>query len=390
MAIYEELNDLDTLSSSSYRDYDFNGLLSDFIDSSSDFLPEFDPLFEQLVGLEPEVRVCSQLVIGINHKTISNQIIRYKDAFKLPFSAFRVPLILYWTKDGAERAMVLSTNTYIEAKGLYYCLTEPDSRFNDARNEIIAMALNEDTQEDVKAAFEEMLSGRKNVGAIQRMYDRKYLGSVDEMKDKAVELAGRIFDDVQQQLSDAQDREEIINDVIARVFLLKKAVYVQYMMNKDLLINRHENDVKKQRQFAKAYVDEIPIVSLSSLWRSARRDYYRDEEQPVVHEDRTVTVEEPAPGVEVTEVTEEITIGPEAEAEAEPEEAEPQEAEEAAGTEEPAEAEEPQAEAPEAPEPEEETVIEITEEQPEEAETQEEPAEPAEEENEEEPKEDAE
>lgn len=44
-------------------------------------------------------------------------------------------------------------------------------------------------------------------------------------------------------------------------------MYVQYMMDKDMLANRHEGDTRKQRQFAKSYTDEIPIVSYSELWR---------------------------------------------------------------------------------------------------------------------------
>ena len=44
------------------------------------------------------------------------------------------------------------------------------------------------------------------------------------------------------------------------------------MMSKELLNNRHEADVKKQRQFAKAYSDEVPIVSLSTLWRINKED----------------------------------------------------------------------------------------------------------------------
>ena len=49
------------------------------------------------------------------------------------------------------------------------------------------------------------------------------------------------------------------------------------MMSKDLLANRHEGDVKKQRQFAKAYSDEVPIVSLSSLWRMTRESKEQEE-----------------------------------------------------------------------------------------------------------------
>jgi hypothetical protein len=48
-------------------------------------------------------------------------------------------------------------------------------------------------------------------------------------------------------------------------------------MSKDLLTNRHEGDVKKQRQFAKAYADEVPIVSLSALWRYGNEEVWEAE-----------------------------------------------------------------------------------------------------------------
>ena len=92
------------------------------------------------------------------------------------------------------------------------------------------------------------------------------------MKEKAVVLAKEIFDKSSEELLDMEERGPLINETIARIFLIKKALYVQYMMSKDLLANRHEGDVKKQRQFAKAYSDEVPIVSLSSLWRLTREN----------------------------------------------------------------------------------------------------------------------
>ena len=224
-------------------------------------------MFERLLEIDPELQVCAGLPVEISTKAISNQIIRYKDAFKLPEKSITVPLIIYWQKDQQDRAVMFSLTNYIEAKGLYYCLTEPDLEFGQTRNEILTMCLKEETTDDVIRAVTSMHEGKKAVGALQRSLDHKYINNVDEMKEEAVVLAKNIFDEVTRELPEMEDRGPLINETIARIFLIKKALYVQYMMSKDLLVNRHEGDVKKQRQFAKAYSDEVPIVSLSSLWR---------------------------------------------------------------------------------------------------------------------------
>ena len=87
------------------------------------------------------------------------------------------------------------------------------------------------------------------------------------MKEKCIELSRQVFDEASARAVETEDRTPIIYDAILRAFLIKKALYVHYMMSKELLSTRHEGDVKKQRQFAKAYTDEIPIISLSALWR---------------------------------------------------------------------------------------------------------------------------
>ena len=90
MAIYEILQDkADKHSSLSGF---FNGSLDNFINSSINKHEEFNTLFEELLSIEPELQVCAQLPVRISVKAISNQIIRYKDAFKLPENAIVVPL----------------------------------------------------------------------------------------------------------------------------------------------------------------------------------------------------------------------------------------------------------------------------------------------------------
>ena len=267
MAIYEILHAKDSNTYYELRRDFFNGSLDSFIGSSLNGFAEFNTMFERLLEIDPELQVCAGLPVEISTKAISNQIIRYKDAFKLPEKSITVPLIIYWQKDQQDRAVMFSLTNYIEAKGLYYCLTEPDLEFGQTRNEILTMCLKEETTDDVIRAVTSMHEGKKAVGALQRSLDHKYINNVDEMKEEAVVLAKNIFDEVTRELPEMEDRGPLISETIARIFLIKKALYVQYMMSKDLLVNRHEGDVKKQRQFAKAYSDEVPIVSLSSLWR---------------------------------------------------------------------------------------------------------------------------
>ena len=266
MAVYKIMIEKDDSLSHASTNHFHNGFLADFVDNDSEYT-EFHPLFARLLAVKEDLRVCTDLPLKINHRTISNQIIRYKDSFKLPEGYLRVPLMLYWQDGDQDRAIIFSRTTYIEAKGCYYCMTEPDTEFSECRNEILALCLDEKHIEDIFKAFNEMVAGKRAVGAIQRYYDHRYLESVDDMKEECVRLSTEIFDNAKQKVVGLEDRKDIIYDAIMRAFLIKKALYVQYMMSKDLLTNRHEGDVKKQRQFAKAYTDEIPIISLSALWR---------------------------------------------------------------------------------------------------------------------------
>ena len=127
MAVYEFL-------SGKAQGYFFNGLLADFLDKDEQF-EQYHGFLAEIDSMAEDVRVCADLPVKINHRTISNQIIRYKDSFKLPEGYLRVPLIIYWKREELERAIVLLTTTYIEAKGCYYCMTEPDSAFSECRND---------------------------------------------------------------------------------------------------------------------------------------------------------------------------------------------------------------------------------------------------------------
>lgn len=264
--------------SNSHSHY-FNGYLRDYLESYEFKAEEFRPFFEEVLKKDEEVRICADLPLEINSTVIANQIIRYKDAFKIPARYTLIPYVLYWKKEETQRALLLATTSYIEAKGMYYLLTEPVNEpkniFDGCRNEIVAGCLTNENAEDILKVFEQMQDGSMTVGKIQRACDRKNITDVDEMKEKCIALTKKIFEEALNVLPDLEDKGDVIYTTVSRVFLIKKALYVQYMMAKDILSTRHEGDVKKQRQFAKAYVDEVPIVSYSELWRAKR-----DGEQP--------------------------------------------------------------------------------------------------------------
>ncbi|MBR2793962.1 MAG: hypothetical protein IKE16_04875, partial [Solobacterium sp.] len=63
-----------------------------------------------------------------------------------------------------------------------------------------------------------------------------------------------------------RERSETIGYFVSRWFLLKKVVYVQYMVNRKILSEIHENDIKKQRNQAKLNADAVEFISYRNLW----------------------------------------------------------------------------------------------------------------------------
>lgn len=243
----------------------FNGYLSDFLAENRELNEETRTVFQNIADKDEDIRICADYPLDIREEVVANQVIRYKDAFKIPNSYLTVPYIIYWQKEEASKAIIISDTTYVEAKGMYFLLTEPGSRFADYRNEVVACCSR--NIRDVAEIFDAIYQQNRSVGSVQRYYDRKYIINADEMKDKCVELGRKISEDAQKRLLEVEDKSDTIYTTVGRIFLIKKALYVQYMMSKDILVDRHENDVKKQRQFAKAYVDEIEIISYSQMWR---------------------------------------------------------------------------------------------------------------------------
>ena len=114
-------------------------------------------------------------------------------------------------------------------------------------------------QEKANEVCESILNGKEEFNTIFRTLVGLYNDDTHSKVDSIIEA----FD----KLKDVEDKYEMIREYIVKWFLLKKVLYVQYMLNKDFLTNVHEGNVRKQRNQAKINADEIAFISYSSLWR---------------------------------------------------------------------------------------------------------------------------
>lgn len=249
-------------------DCTFNGYLEDYLNMEN---IELDPVlrnaFAEIQANAVDTKICVGLRSEINNDAISNQIIRYKDVFKLNGKPLIYPYILYLTQDEQDRALLVvpfSKFGFIKAKGLYYCMTEPGSEFIDCKNEIVAIC--SDSADAIVKAFGSLFSQR--AGALQRNIDGRYFRNYDELKAAAVEAAETLKKEAPVVLSALEDRTEQIYEYVVNWFLLKKVLYVQYMVNKNILNSVHEGNVKKQRNQAKLNADDITFMSYSEMWRT--------------------------------------------------------------------------------------------------------------------------
>ncbi len=243
MAIYQILEEIKDVRKEGEL-CDFNGYLEDYlevIDSSED--QPMKDILHALFEENHDLKICVNLRADINRQVISNQIIRYKDAFKLQGHPVICPVIIYGKQDDAERALILvqhSDRSYLYAKGLYYTLTEPYSFLADCKNELVAVTA--ESVDGVLATFRKLFSVK--AGALQREADRNRFSNYEQLKKDALDEAEAVKENAETELREAEDKEAMIYSLVVRWFLLKKVVYVQYMVNKDMLQNVHEGNIK--------------------------------------------------------------------------------------------------------------------------------------------------
>lgn len=275
MAIYDILNEVKDRRGNEDGICTFNGFLEDYLSmiEEDEEQKEVYNILNRLFEMDSNLKIAVDLRLNINKEAIANQIIRYKDSFKLPRGTIRAPYVVYGMFNDYQKAVILmlgGQEEYILAKGLYYVISEPENEYEGTRNEIIATSVNEDSVERMVESVHDFFVLNKKAGIVQRRLDSITFESYDQMYDMAKEMADYQQAHLQEILEASDNREEKINQLIAKWFLLKKFSYVQYMMDKNNLNHVHEGNVKKQRQVAKEKCDAICFVSYSELWRMSK------------------------------------------------------------------------------------------------------------------------
>ena len=244
---------------------DFNGYLEDYLEMMEETDP-FRSILTTIFEQDNDCRVCVNYRIALNRTVISNQIIRYKDAFKLEDLRVVCPLIVYSERDGQQRGLMIydaNDKNYLYAKGMYYCFTEPGSPFADCKNELVSVVNND--EKEVASIYSRLYTYK--AGALQREFDKTCFNNYEQLKSEAVAESVALKENAAETVNSVEDPQNVIYAMIQKWFLLKKVCYVQYMVSKDLLNSVHEGNIKKQRNQAKVNADSIVFVPYSELWR---------------------------------------------------------------------------------------------------------------------------
>ncbi|MEI3147213.1 MAG: hypothetical protein V8T10_04385 [Merdibacter sp.] len=147
----------------------FNGYLEDYLGmiEEDETKTREAEAFRFLHGLDENLRICTDLHLNINRDAIANQIIRYKDAFKMPDGEICVPYIVYGKDDGGQRASIIlfgGREDYVFAKAYYYVISEPDNMYEGTRNEIVSMVCGEDVDDVFRDAMERYFGRKEKSG----------------------------------------------------------------------------------------------------------------------------------------------------------------------------------------------------------------------------------
>lgn len=251
---------------------EFNGYLEDYItilEERGGCEKQLD-LFKKFMEINESYRIIVGLQLTCNKETIANQIIRYKDAFKLPEGQLKAPYILY-TKVNEKVTGILCSfggkEESIYAKGAYLVLSEPGNQYESIRNDIVSVAFDDEVLSHQMDLIKRFVTGRDKAGYIQRGLDMIVFKNLDDMINTAIAIAEDQCTNGVEALKDAEDPRSAIYKLIEHWFYLKKFVYVQTMMDKGRLNSIYDGNPKKQRQAAKQNSDAIKYVSYSECWQ---------------------------------------------------------------------------------------------------------------------------
>ena len=239
----------------------YNGYLKEYI-------LRFDQSDEEYVFLKGileergDIKVIIDYQIPLVEGSISNMIIRYRDVTKLERQALICPYIFYDREDTLSKAVIV-TDDYLTALGVYYVATEQGAFMNQYKNYIVAI-----DRDDAREVMHDLFKEKASI--TQRSYDAKFVPDFDTLFMKAKEKADALGVNAKEMLREATDKQAMIRYLVTTWFLLKKVVYVRYMVDKEILMKRHDGDNKRQRSMARQCANDIRFVSISDLWGMER------------------------------------------------------------------------------------------------------------------------
>ena len=243
----------------------FNGFLEDYVGTLEDGKEK--ELFSKLLEKNNDFKIVVSYHMNISNNSISNSIIRYKDIYKLAEHAIEVPYIIYVKKDSKEKAIILIDDDYVYAEATYYALSEHDGVLKESRNDMIALPIND--EEKILECYDKLFN--ESAGVIQRRCDKQHFKNYDELLDYCLKLSDEVKESI-NAIEKGKIEENFVKSCVRKWYLLKKFVYVQYMVDKNILRERHNGEIKQQRNAARENSEKIRFVSISEIWNSNKGD----------------------------------------------------------------------------------------------------------------------
>lgn len=237
----------------------FNGFLQDYLSITDE---KNSKALNRFLKINEDFYVICNYHLPVCENSISNSIIRYKDISKLQDEAIVIPYIIYERKEDGN-AYIIFDDDYVYAVASYFALTEHEE-FKPLRNNILALSLN-----DIDAVVDEN-NQKLKFSIFQRKLDSKHFKNYDEVYNNCLKQAQLIEKQIEELPKDHKNKDEFVRSCIRRWYLLKKCLYVKYMVDKNVLKQKHDNNIKAQRSKAKENADAIRFMSISSIWEKIK------------------------------------------------------------------------------------------------------------------------
>ncbi|MDO4940373.1 MAG: hypothetical protein Q4E33_01615 [Erysipelotrichaceae bacterium] len=241
------------------NDCSFNGFLQDYLSINEDINSK---ALNRFLKINEDFYIICNYHLPICSDSISNSIIRYKDINKLDNEALLIPYILYERKEDGNAYIIFDDN-YIYAIASYFALTEHEE-YKALRNNMLAFSLG-----DVNTVVDDH-NQKLKPSVLQRKLDKKHFKNYEDVLNICTEQTQSIEKQIDELPKDYEEKEEFVKACIRKWYLLKKCLYVKYMVDKGILKERHNNVIKSQRSKAKENADSIRFMSISSIWEKIK------------------------------------------------------------------------------------------------------------------------